>query len=160
MYRDADAAELAARLGTPDEPLVLDVREPAEFAAWSIPSAVNIPLGELATRASEVPAEREVVTVCATGSRSSSAAEILSRTGRRVANLVGGMAGWAMVYDAVTVELDAVRVVQVRRRGKGCLSYLVGAGEVAFVVDPSLDTEIYGPGFGRVDEIGGNGRCV
>jgi glyoxylase-like metal-dependent hydrolase (beta-lactamase superfamily II) len=144
MYRDADAAELAARLGTPDEPLVLDVREPAEFAAWSIPSAVNIPLGELATRASEVPAEREVVTVCATGSRSSSAAEILSRTGRRVANLVGGMAGWAMVYDAVTVELDAVRVVQVRRRGKGCLSYLVGAGDVAFVVDPSLDTEVYG----------------
>ena len=54
-----------------------------------------------------------------------------------MANLAGGMAGWAMVYDAVTVELDAVRVVQVRRRGKGCLSYLVGAGDQAFVVDPS-----------------------
>lgn len=144
MYRDADAAELAARLGTADEPFVLDVREPAEFAAWSIPSAVNIPLGELAARSLEVPTEREVITVCATGSRSSLAAEILSRTGRRVANLAGGMAGWAMVYDAVTVELDTVRVVQVRRRGKGCLSYLVGAGEVAFVVDPSLETEVYG----------------
>ena len=143
MYRDADPAELAARLGDSDEPFVLDVREPAEFAAWSIPTAVNIPLRELAARASEVPAGCEVVTVCATGSRSSAAAEILSRTGRRVANLAGGMAGWAMVYDAVTVELDAVRVVQVRRRGKGCLSYLVGAGDVAFVIDSSLDTEVY-----------------
>ncbi len=60
-----------------------------------------------------------------------------------MANLAGGMAGWAMVYDAVTLELDDVRVVQVRRRGKGCLSYLVGAGDQAFVVDPSLDTEVY-----------------
>ena len=143
MYRDAEPAELAARLGTPDEPFVVDVREPVEFAAWSIPSAVNIPLGELAERASEVPTDREVVTVCATGSRSSAAAEIFSRTGRKVANLAGGMAGWATAYDAVTLESDDVRVVQVRRRGKGCLSYLVGAGDQAFVVDPSVDTEVY-----------------
>ncbi len=143
MYRDAEPAELAARLGTSDEPFVVDVREPVEFAAWSIPSSVNIPLGELAGRVSEVPADREVVTVCATGSRSSSAAEILSRTGRKVANLAGGMVGWATTYDAVTLELDDVRVVQVRRRGKGCLSYLVGAGDQAFVVDPSVDTEVY-----------------
>ena len=143
MYRDAEPAELAARLGTSDEPYVVDVREPVEFAAWSIPSAINIPLGDLAERVSEVPVDREVVTVCATGSRSSSAAEILSRTGRRVANLAGGMAGWATAYDAVTLEFDDVRVVQVRRRGKGCLSYLVGATDQAFVVDPSVDTEVY-----------------
>ena len=143
MYRDAEPAELAARLGTSDQPFVLDVREPDEFAAWSIPSAVNIPIGELEARVSEVPTDREVVTVCASGSRSSMAAEILSRGGRRVANLAGGMAAWVMVYDAVTVELDDVRVVQVRRRAKGCLSYLVGAGDQTFVVDPSLDAEVY-----------------
>ncbi len=143
MYRDAEAAELAARLGTADEPVVLDVREPVEFAAWSIPSAVNIPLGELAARASELPADREIVTVCASGTRSATAAEVLSGTGRRVANLAGGMASWAMVYDSVTIEQDVVRVVQVRRRGKGCLSYLVGTGDTAFVVDPSVDTEVY-----------------
>ena len=151
MYRDAEPAELAARLGTSDEPFVVDVREPVEFAAWSIPSAVNIPLGELAERVLEVPADREVFTVCATGSRSSSAAEILSHAGRTVANMAGGMAGWATTYDAVTLEFDAGRVVQVRRRGKGCLSYLVGAGDQAFVVDPSLDTEVY---FRLADEHG------
>jgi glyoxylase-like metal-dependent hydrolase (beta-lactamase superfamily II) len=143
MYRDLEAAELAARLGTANEPFVVDVREPPEFARWSIPSAVNIPLGELAARASEVPENREVVSVCASGSRSSEAAELLSRAGRRVANLTGGMAAWGMVYDAVTMELENLRVVQVRRRGKGCLSYLVGAGDQAFVVDPSADIDVY-----------------
>jgi glyoxylase-like metal-dependent hydrolase (beta-lactamase superfamily II) len=143
MYRDLEAAELAARLGTANEPFVVDVREPDEFAAWSIPSAVNIPLGELAVRASDVPEGREVVTVCASGSRSSAAAETLSRTGRRVANLAGGMAAWGMVYDAVTLELENVVVVQVRRRGKGCLSYLVGASDEAFVVDPSADIGVH-----------------
>jgi glyoxylase-like metal-dependent hydrolase (beta-lactamase superfamily II) len=143
MYRDLEAAELAARLGTANEPFVVDVREPREFAAWSIPSATNIPLSELSARASEVPEDREVVSVCASGSRSSEAAELLSRTGRRVANLAGGMAAWGMVYDAVTLEMENMRVVQVRRRGKGCLSYLVGAGNETFVVDPSADTQVY-----------------
>ena len=143
MYRDLEAAELAARLGTTNEPFVVDVREPREFAAWSIPTSVNIPLGELEARAPELPGDREVVTVCASGGRSSVAAEVLSRTGRRVANLAGGMAAWGMVYDAVTLELEDVRVVQVRRRGKGCLSYLVGAGDQAFIVDPSADVDVY-----------------
>ena len=143
MYRDLEAAELAARLGTANEPFVVDVREPVEFAAWSIPSAVNIPMGELVARDSEVPDDREVVIVCASGSRSSAAAELLSRTGRPVANLSGGMASWGMVYDAVTLEREDLRVVQVRRRGKGCLSYLLGAGDQAFVVDPSADIDVY-----------------
>lgn len=143
MYRDLDAAELIYRLGTKDQPYVLDVREPVEFDAWSIPSAVNIPLTELKARVADVPEDREVVTVCASGSRSSAAAEILDRTGRRVANLAGGMVAWGGAYDSVTLELGNLRIVQVRRRGKGCLSYLVGAGDRAFVVDPSLDTEVY-----------------
>ncbi len=143
MYRDIEAAELASRLGTSSDPFLVDVREPVEFAAWSIPSAVNIPLGQLAARMSEVPDDREVVSVCASGSRSATAAELLSHTGRHVANLAGGMIAWAMAYDAVTLEIGGARVVQVRRRGKGCLSYLVGAGDQAFVVDPSLDTDVY-----------------
>ncbi|MHB8438119.1 MAG: MBL fold metallo-hydrolase [Acidimicrobiales bacterium] len=143
MYRDAEGGELAARLGTADEPIVVDVREPDEFAAWSIPSSLNIPLGELESRISELPPDRELFTVCASGSRSSEAAQFLGNAGHRVANLVGGMAGWAATYDNVTLDFGATRVVQVRRRGKGCLSYLVGSGGECFVVDPSLDTEVY-----------------
>lgn len=143
MYRDMSVAELVGRLDTGDAPLVLDVRSAEEFADWSIPGAVNIPVTELAARLGELPDEREVVTVCASGIRSVAAAEQLARAGRRVASLSGGMVAWGGAWDAITIELDELRVVQVRRRGKGCLSYVVGAGDEAFVVDPSGDLERY-----------------
>ena len=53
------------------------------------------------------------------------------------------MAAWGKVYDHVTVDGDQVRIVQVRRRGKGCLSYVIGAGDEAFVVDPAIDIDVY-----------------
>jgi rhodanese-related sulfurtransferase len=92
MYRDIDARELAARLGTDTEPLVLDVREPDEVAEWAIPGSMNIPVRELGQRIDELPRDREVVVVCASGSRSAVAADALARAGLRVANLRGGMA--------------------------------------------------------------------
>ncbi|HEX2850638.1 MAG TPA: rhodanese-like domain-containing protein [Acidimicrobiales bacterium] len=143
MYRDESAAELAARIGTDDEPFLLDVRSPEEFEEWRIPGAVNIPVTELAARAGEVPRDREVVTLCASGNRSSAAADFLSHNGWKVANLRGGMAAWGTVYDWVTLDFDEARVVQVRRRGKGCLSYVVGSGREAAVIDPTLDLAVY-----------------
>lgn len=145
MYREMSPAELAARIGTDEEPTIVDVREPDEFAAWSIPGAMSIPVRELASRLAELPADTELVTLCASGNRSAAAADFLSRAGRHVANLAGGMAAWGATYDSVTIDIDQgdVRVVQVRRRGKGCLSYLVGSGDTAFVVDPSVDTGVH-----------------
>ncbi|HXR23441.1 MAG TPA: MBL fold metallo-hydrolase [Acidimicrobiales bacterium] len=46
-----------------------------------------------------------------------------------------------MVYDTAILEIPGARIVQVRRRGKGCPSYVIGARADAFVVDPSLDAE-------------------
>ncbi|HEX5095670.1 MAG TPA: rhodanese-like domain-containing protein, partial [Acidimicrobiia bacterium] len=98
-YRDIDAAELAARLGTADSPFVVDVREPNEFAEWSIPTAVNVPLSELPSRIDSLPRDREVVVMCAAGGRSARAAEALVDAGLHVANLRGGMSAWGAVYD-------------------------------------------------------------
>lgn len=137
------ATELARRLGTDDEPFVLDVRTRSETAEWPFPNAVNIPIDELVARADEVPRDREVAVLCASGNRSQAATEALARGGWNVRNVDGGMAAWATVYDAAVVTLGAVRIVQVRRRAKGCMSYLISAGGEAFVVDPSLDTPIY-----------------
>jgi len=142
-YAEMSAGELAGLLGTDEEPFLLDVREPDEVAAWVIPGARNIPLAELALRSAEVPRHRTVVAVCASGGRSAAAATMLAEAGWDVANLSGGMAAWARVYDAARVERGAAIIVQVRRRGKGCLSYLVGSGTKAFVFDPSLDLGIY-----------------
>ena len=140
---EMSATELARRLGTDDGPFVLDVRQPDEVAEWAIPGAVNIPLGEVGQRIDEIPKDRSVVAVCASGSRSAIATDALRRSGYSVANLIGGMAAWAGVYDQVVIDLDRVRIVQVRRRAKGCLSYLVGSRGEAFVVDPSIAIGTY-----------------
>ncbi len=137
------ADELAERLGTAEEPYLLDVREADEVAAWSIPGVAHLPLGELAARLGDVPADREVVVVCASGNRSMQAAALLAAEGRAVWNLAGGMNAWGQVYDTANVEVSGGRIVQVRRRGKGCLSYVIGAGGEAFVIDPSMHLDQY-----------------
>lgn len=143
MYREVTAAELLKVLGTADEPFLLDVRERDEVAEWAIPGVVNIPLGELPQRAAELPTGREIVAVCASGSRSARATAALAGAGWTVANLSGGMSAWGIVYDRVATDADGARIIQVRRRGKGCLSYVVGAGDQAVVIDPSADMDVY-----------------
>jgi glyoxylase-like metal-dependent hydrolase (beta-lactamase superfamily II) len=141
--KDLSVEELAGVLGSAQEPYLLDVRQPDEVAAWSIPGVVNIPLGELPQRLAELPDGRRIVTVCASGNRSSQAALLLGARGYGVANLSGGMKAWAHLYDTAVVDVAGIEVVQVRRRGKGCLSYLVGAGDEAFVIDPAVHVDRY-----------------
>ncbi|HQU26225.1 MAG TPA: rhodanese-like domain-containing protein, partial [Acidimicrobiales bacterium] len=133
---------LAARLEDPAV-LVLDVREPGEVAAWAFPGATNVPLGELEGRLDEIPEDHEVVVVCAVGARATAGATLLAAAGHDVRVLEGGMAAWSSTYDEVEGSFAGATVVQVRRRGKGCLSYVVGAGERGVVIDPSLATERY-----------------
>ena len=142
-HHELAADKLAGLLGTDDEPFLLDVREPGEVAGWSMPGAVNIPLGELAARTDEVPSDRPVVALCASGNRSAHATRFLLHHGYRASNLRGGMAAWAQIYDEAVVDVAGVRIVQLRRRAKGCLSYLVGTGGEAFAFDPSLETDRY-----------------
>lgn len=143
MEHEITAREVAARLGTDAEPFILDVREPEEVAEWAIPGAVNVPLGQLGARAADIPRDEEVVVVCASGGRSRRATEALVGAGWHARDLVGGMASWGTVYDAAELVAGAATIVQVRRRGKGCLSYVVGSGDEAFVVDPAIDVDRY-----------------
>ena len=74
---------------------VIDVRNANEWNGGHLPSAIHIPLGHLAERIAEVPADRQMVVHCQTGGRSAIAASLLKRLGRdRVSNLAGG-------YDAL-----------------------------------------------------------
>ena len=134
--------ELVGRLGD-DDLFLLDVREPDEVIDWSIPGVVNIPVDSLAHRLAEVPATGDVVIICARGARAERGRAILEGAGRFARVLEGGMSGWASTYDTVAVDFGLARVIQVRRRGKGCLSYVVGAGERCAVIDPSLETTRY-----------------
>lgn len=75
--------------------VVLDVREPNEYAAGHIPGALSIPQAELANRIDEVPKEKELLVACAGGTRSLRTAQFLKRLGYgHVTNLEGGTGGW------------------------------------------------------------------
>ena len=78
-----------------DGAVILDVREPAEYAAGHLANSRNIPTAEIDKRAAELPAGKAVVVVCASGSRSARAASALRKGGRAdVFCLEGGLSGW------------------------------------------------------------------
>lgn len=137
------AEEFLSLLGTTASPFLLDVREPDEFSEWAIPNAVNIPLGQLANRLHEIPRHRQVVVICAKGARALSGATLLVAEGFDAIVMDGGMSQWGTTYDTVSVSLAGAVVTQVRRRGKGCLSYVITSGSRAAVIDPSTDIEQY-----------------
>jgi NADPH-dependent 2,4-dienoyl-CoA reductase/sulfur reductase-like enzyme/rhodanese-related sulfurtransferase len=69
---------------------LLDVRQPSEFDAGSIPGSVNIPLGQLRSRLGELPTDREIWINCGVGQRAYYACRILSQHGLQARNLSGG----------------------------------------------------------------------
>jgi len=78
------------------ERLVVDVREPREFAVGHIHGSVNIPLRDIPQRLSEIPGSTPLVFLCRSGGRSLKACELALQAGfRRVANLDGGILAWA-----------------------------------------------------------------
>lgn len=86
----------AAPLVAAGRALLVDVREPSEWADARIPGAIHVPLGELALRLSELPRDRKLILQCRSGNRSLGATELLLRSGfPDVANLEGGILRWA-----------------------------------------------------------------
>jgi rhodanese-related sulfurtransferase len=89
-YRDHPIADWRSAVGSDGQ--LIDVREPDEVAAGTLPGALNIPLGELGARVGELDRDRPVVLLCRSGRRSSDAAKFLSSAGfGEVVNLEGGM---------------------------------------------------------------------
>ncbi len=98
-------AELApwADLGSPHS-FVLDVREPHEFRAGSIPGSVNIPLGQLRTRMHELPRSGEIWASCGVGQRAYYACRILAQHGFHALNLSGGYGTYRVLYPGTKRE--------------------------------------------------------
>jgi adenylyltransferase/sulfurtransferase len=96
---DITAGELAARLGK-NGMVLLDVREPHELEISRLPEAVNIPLGSLAARLTELDSASEIVVFCKSGTRSARALELLASAGfKKAKNLKGGINAWAREVD-------------------------------------------------------------
>ncbi len=90
-----DPVQAKARLGEKPAPFLLDVREPEEYREGHIAGAKLIPLGELQRRSKELPRDREILCVCHSGNRSSSAVRFLTSEGYQATNLKGGMINWS-----------------------------------------------------------------
>jgi hydroxyacylglutathione hydrolase len=76
-----DPDELASRVAGAGPPLILDVRNAAEYAGEHIPGSLHIPYGDLAGRCDELPRDRPIAAICRGGKRSGLAASILQREG-------------------------------------------------------------------------------
>jgi rhodanese-related sulfurtransferase len=90
---EADPREAAQRHD--DGTVLLDVREPDEWAAGRAPGAVHVPLGSLPSRVGELPRDREIVVICRSGRRSALATRQLAAAGFDARNMAGGMQAWA-----------------------------------------------------------------
>ncbi|PKM50074.1 MAG: rhodanese-like domain-containing protein [Firmicutes bacterium HGW-Firmicutes-7] len=78
-----------------DDTIIVDVREEFEFKKGHIPQAKLMPLGTIPKNLSELNKSKKIIVVCASGSRSRSAASFLSDEGYQVYNLMGGMMAWS-----------------------------------------------------------------
>jgi molybdopterin/thiamine biosynthesis adenylyltransferase/rhodanese-related sulfurtransferase len=97
---DIEAPELAERLQNGNHIHLIDVREPHELEISHIEGAQLIPLGQLASRLSELDSAEEMVLFCKAGTRSARALELLVSAGfRKVKNLKGGINAWAREVD-------------------------------------------------------------
>lgn len=87
--------ELQARLQAGEKLVIVDVREPWEYAQGHIRGAQLLPLGALPQAAASLPREATIVLVCRSGNRSARAFQILKRQGfPHLLNLRGGMLAW------------------------------------------------------------------
>ena len=105
------------QLATQDDGVLIDVREPAEYAQGHLPGAINLPRGVLEFQIHAHPAmacttsealavaDRELVLYCRTGGRSALAADSLQALGfTRVRSLAGGLTAWRNAGHPLTPE--------------------------------------------------------
>lgn len=93
--------QLKERLERADAaPLLLDVREPWEYAVCRIGGSTLVPMGQIPRAVEELDPDREIVVICHHGVRSRQVAFFLERAGfDNIINLDGGVDGWAREVD-------------------------------------------------------------
>ncbi len=97
---EIDVLALRQRLASADAPALLDVREPWEIEIASVAGAIAIPLGEITSRAAELPRDRPLAIMCHHGGRSAQATAWLRSQGfDKASNVAGGIDAWSRLVD-------------------------------------------------------------
>ena len=146
------AERLRDLIDADEEFALVDTRDDESFENWRIADAqqyVYKPDHDFDPSAfrAETGLDRDdpIVTICAKGKSSDALARALAAAGfENVRHVDGGMIAWSAVYDHVEIPTRGdVEIVQLQRRAKGCLGYLIGApdtGEAA-AIDPTRHRE-------------------
>jgi glyoxylase-like metal-dependent hydrolase (beta-lactamase superfamily II)/rhodanese-related sulfurtransferase len=152
MTKQIDAETLREWLDAQQPVTIVDIRPDDDRAQWAIPGSLHVNAYE-ALRNGQAGAledvalsvDRPVVTVCNAGKVSQFAADVLARRGFDARSLAGGMKAWSLSWNTADVPLpdSSIQVIQVRRTGKGCLSYIIGSRGEAAVIDASVSPDIY-----------------
>ncbi len=152
---------------------VVDTRPTDSYEGWRIADSINYfykPFHEFDLEAFEAetglsPQDR-IVTTCAKGKASLALAEELEASGYDdVVVVEDGMRGWSAVYDHVSAPLpdagdEPLEVVQIQRRAKGCLGYLIVGGSDAGSTGRNDAERVDGGGAGPMDGGGSDADRV
>ncbi|MGW6298892.1 MBL fold metallo-hydrolase [Peribacillus butanolivorans] len=147
------AKEVSKKVINKAELFILDVRNESDFNDWKIEGEnfefLNIPYFDLLDGVEEIidkiPANKEILVVCAKEGSSIMVAEMLSEAGLDVSYLKGGMKAWSEHLEPVKIgDLNnGGEIYQFVRLGKGCLSYMIISNGEAAVIDSTRMTDIY-----------------
>jgi len=143
MYETLRAEQFRDKLDSGEQFTVVDTRGDESFESWRIADSIQyfykpfheFDLDDFEAETGLGPTD-SIVTMCAKGKASDSLAAELAEAGYEdVAVVEDGMEAWSGVYDHVTIEYDDFSVVQLQRRAKGCLGYVIASDGEAAVID-------------------------
>jgi hydroxyacylglutathione hydrolase len=100
-FERIDIDQLYARWQGADPPAIVDVRREDEWRGGHIPGARHISVADLPQRADEVPRDRPVAVICASGYRAAIGASILAATGHTVTAVQGGVPDWLLMRHPI-----------------------------------------------------------
>lgn len=152
LLKPLTASELNQMIFTQEPLFILDVRNENDFADWKIEGNqieyLNVPYFDLIESVEPIleklPKDRKIVVVCAKEGSSKMVAEGLKNEGVSTYYLQGGMRAWSeYLYPVKVYQDEQMKVFQLIRVGKGCLSYVIISGSEALVVDPSRFIDAY-----------------
>ncbi|WP_276501810.1 MBL fold metallo-hydrolase [Terrimonas pollutisoli] len=145
-----DAETLRIWLEEKKPVFVLDIRPKEQREEWQIPGSHYLDAYKRLNEGDksvldeiEIPENTKVITVCAAGRTSQIASDALRQKGIKAWSLEGGMKAWGTAWNVAQKQFTDFEVVQIRRTGKGCLSYIISSNTEAIIVDPSLPLEVY-----------------
>jgi rhodanese-related sulfurtransferase len=95
----------------PADAVLLDVREPDEWAAGHVEGAVHVPLAEVPGRLAELPDADPLYILCRSGNRSGRATAWLNQQGLSTVNVAGGMQAWARAGKPMTADAGTPTVI-------------------------------------------------